>query len=128
MFANVPRGLLWSVIVVIAVRAIVILLFHEAIFPALLWPMLFAALAISAFYGKKGAAQALALLLTLSGLTLVLSPLVNSTSPFDALTSCGWGSFAIAVAVYILRSKAVKSFYAGAPSAEAAAANKTGVS
>jgi hypothetical protein len=112
MFANVPHGLLWSVTAVIAVRAVVILLFYEAVLPALLWPVLFAALAVSAFYGKRVAARVLALLLSISGLTLVLSPLVYSTSPLEALTSCGWGIFAIAVAGYIFRSKVVKAFYA----------------
>ena len=114
MFANVPRGLLWSVSAVIAVRAFVILFFYEEVFPALLWPVLFAALAISAFYGKKGAARALALLLILSGVTLVLTPFVYATSLFGALASCAWGISAILVAVYIFRSKAVQAFYASA--------------
>ena len=114
MFANVPRGLLWSVTAVIVVRAFVILFFYEAVFPALLWPVLFAALAISAFYGKKSAARVLALLLILSGITLVLTPFVYATSLFGALASCAWGIVAISVAVYIFRSKAVKAFYANA--------------
>jgi hypothetical protein len=89
---------------------------YAALVPALLWPLLIAALGIGASVGKRRAAIALGFVLFALGALSVLSPLVQPLSTLALAYKIVWGTFALGTAAYMYESRALRQFYAPTPS------------
>ena len=113
MFKEAPRPLVTLLSLVIASKVALIAASNGSLFPGLLWPLLFAALSLSALFGKQSAATALGYVFYVVGVLSLLLPLVGTAqSMFGIVSSVVWGALAIGTARYIFKSQAVKAFYA----------------
>jgi hypothetical protein len=111
MFKEAPRPLVTLLALVIASKIVLIAASNGSLFPSLLWPMLFAALSLSALFGKQSAAKALGYVFYIVGVLSLLLPLVVAQSMFGTVTSIAWGALAVGTARYMFKSQAVKTFY-----------------
>jgi hypothetical protein len=111
MFKEAPRPLVTLLALVIASKVVLIAASNGALFPSLLWPLLFAALSLSALFGKQSAAKALGYVFYIVGVLSLLSPLVVAQSIFATVTAVAWGTLVIGTARYMFKSQAVKAFY-----------------
>ena len=113
MFKETPRALVTLLSLVIGSKVALIAVSNASLFPGLLWPLLFAALSLSALFGKQSAATALGYVFYVVGVLSLLLPLVGTAqSMFGIVSSVVWGALAIGTARYIFKSQAVKAFYA----------------
>src|SRR5262245_27404019 len=110
-----PRTFLVLVTLVVGTR-IAFIAVYATLVPALLWPLLIAALGIGASAGRRPAAIALGLVLLALGALSVLSPLVQPLSAFALAYKVMWGTLALGTAAYIYESKALRQFYASTSS------------
>ena len=122
MFKEAPRLLVTLLALVIASKVALISVSNDSLFPGLLWPMLFAALSLSALLGKQSAATTLGYIFYVVGILSLLLPVVGTAqSTFGIVTSVLWGALAVGTARYIFKSQPVKAFYAASPTTPQAA-------
>jgi hypothetical protein len=113
MFKHAPRPLVTLLSLVIASKVALVAASNDSLFPGLFWPLLFAALGLSALFGKQSAATALGYVFYVVGVLSLLLPVVGTAqSMFGIVTSVVWGALAVGTARYIFQSQAVKAFYA----------------
>ncbi|AKJ29717.1 hypothetical protein [Caldimonas brevitalea] len=111
MVNSAPRPLVALLALVIFSKVLLIALSNGPHFPAVLWPALFAALGLSALFGKQWAATALTYLLYAAGVLSLLLPLFAAQSALGLAARICWAGLAIATATYISKSPSVRGFY-----------------
>ena len=113
MFRGAPRTLVILLALVITSKVIFIALSNGPLLPRIIWPALFAALSLSALFGKRSAATMLGYLFYgIGALSLLLVVMGSDHSVFGIVTSAIWGVLVIGTARYIFKSKKVRAFYA----------------
>jgi hypothetical protein len=114
MVQQAPRPFVSLLSLVVTSKLVFLLESKAPLFPAVLWPALLAALSLNALFGKQTAAKTLAYVFLVIGILHLLAPLVGRFQSLGGVaTTVLWGALAIGTAIYILKSKAVKAFYAG---------------
>jgi len=112
MSPKIPRQLLLLLGLVIGGRVIMIFALGWQVFPALLWPLLYAALSASALLGKQVAGKVLGYLLYAAGVLSIFALVAGrSQGLVGSIASLAWGILAIFTARYILKSTQVAAIY-----------------
>ena len=113
MSAPAPFVLLLATVVV--ARVAIVFVVHSPLVTGLAWAALLGALGLWALLGNRGAATAHAYVcLVLGADTLIQLTQVQASGVYLAAPLC-WAALVIGVGLYVLRSAAVRRFYACAP-------------
>lgn len=119
MKAPTPLVLLLATVVV--ARVGIVFVVHSSLATGLAWAALLGALSVWALLGSRGAANAYACVcLVLGADALIQLSHVQASGVYLAAPLC-WAALVLGVGLYVLRSPAVRRFYASAPTQSSSA-------
>jgi hypothetical protein len=115
MFKNAPPPFVILLATVVVARVGIVFVVHSSLLMGLAWAALLGALSVWALLGHRGAAKAYACVCLVLGADALIQLTHAQASGVYLVASLCWAALVMCVGLYVLRSAAVRRFYATAP-------------